>query len=367
MINSLTSFRFFAALLVFFWHIRLFMEYELGHVGVSFFFVLSGFILTYNYHVKFKEINKENIFSFYVARLAKIYPLHFLTFFLSLPVFFVVQSKSVIGNMSEFTSGVIKAISNLLLLQSHVPNSYVNFAFNGVSWSISNEMFFYLLLPFILFLTYKWLNSVNRKQILSITIILWALMFIFFSTINVTNTDQWSVYVFPMVRLFDFLCGISLGFVFLKSDVAKVSFNRSWFTVAEILGLILVIVAILNNDVVNQAQRYSLYYLPLWYFLIYVYSFQKGFISKLLSNKILIVLGEISFSFYMIHQLVIYYCRFIIERYIGTNILLEVCVSLPITLVASYILYFYFEEPLRKRIRNKYRTYTNERKMTLNN
>ena len=55
MLNSLTSFRFFAVLLVFIFHVGIFSEYQTGYVGVSFFFILSGFILTYNYKLKFEN------------------------------------------------------------------------------------------------------------------------------------------------------------------------------------------------------------------------------------------------------------------------------------------------------------------------
>ena len=58
MLNSLTSFRFLAALMVFVFHLGLLQQYQLGAAGVSFFFVLSGFILAYNYHSKMKSLTK---------------------------------------------------------------------------------------------------------------------------------------------------------------------------------------------------------------------------------------------------------------------------------------------------------------------
>ena len=53
----MTSFRFAAALMVFLFHTGgVFTQYHLGSAGVQFFFVLSGFILAYNYHAKFPEL-----------------------------------------------------------------------------------------------------------------------------------------------------------------------------------------------------------------------------------------------------------------------------------------------------------------------
>ena len=84
MINTLTSLRFIFAMMVFGAHcyvidnhfdIHFFKE---GFVGVSFFFMLSGFIIAYNYQKKFSE-NKITKRTFWVARIARIYPLHWLT------------------------------------------------------------------------------------------------------------------------------------------------------------------------------------------------------------------------------------------------------------------------------------------------
>ena len=87
MINTLTSLRFIFALMVFGAHcytIDKFFDthfFKEGFVGVSFFFVLSGFIIAYNYQKKFSE-NKITKRAFWVARIARIYPLHWLTLFI---------------------------------------------------------------------------------------------------------------------------------------------------------------------------------------------------------------------------------------------------------------------------------------------
>jgi len=88
MINTLTSLRFIFALMVFGAHcytIDKFFDthfFKEGFVGVSFFFVLSGFIIAYNYQKRFSE-NKITKRAFWVARIARIYPLHWLTLFIA--------------------------------------------------------------------------------------------------------------------------------------------------------------------------------------------------------------------------------------------------------------------------------------------
>lgn len=88
MINTLTSLRFIFAIMVFGAHCYVIDNvfnthfFKEGFVGVSFFFVLSGFIIAYNYQEKLKD-NKIDKRTFWVARIARIYPLHWLTLFIA--------------------------------------------------------------------------------------------------------------------------------------------------------------------------------------------------------------------------------------------------------------------------------------------
>jgi peptidoglycan/LPS O-acetylase OafA/YrhL len=94
---ALTGIRFYAALAVFLSHVSLIPNMEhlsdgrkifnLGVVGVSLFFVLSGFILTVNYSDLFQhEVSVRNYMQFIWGRLSKIYPVHFLTMLMAIPI-----------------------------------------------------------------------------------------------------------------------------------------------------------------------------------------------------------------------------------------------------------------------------------------
>lgn len=137
MIKPLTSLRFFFALMVFFSHIQ-FIEaddvfltklyksvfYE-GYLGVSFFFILSGFILSLAYKNKILE-NQTSYKEFWMARIARIYPLPLFTLLIAIPL----------SLGSFFTSKVLwigKLITNMFLLQSFIPSSSIFFSFNAPS------------------------------------------------------------------------------------------------------------------------------------------------------------------------------------------------------------------------------------------
>jgi len=190
MIKPLTSCRFFFALMVFFSHIDFIDKshvtfhtlyqniFQEGYLGVSFFFILSGFILTLNYKDKILsgEVGHKE---FWMARLARIYPLHFITTILCIPL-----------TLIFFNDGVLmwglKLCLNLLLLQSFVPAISVYYSFNAPSWSISDEMFFYLIFPFLIILY----NKCRSAVCINLIYLLLIPIGIYFVPSNLINTTR---------------------------------------------------------------------------------------------------------------------------------------------------------------------------------
>lgn len=344
-LNSLTAFRFIAAFMVFAYHWGILEKYQLGKIGVSFFFVLSGFILAYNYHLKFKNLSKEKIKKFYLARFAKIYPVHVLTFLISFPLFLVLFHP----HGSYLIKLTIISGINLLLVQSYIPNQDINFGFNGVSWSISDEFFFYFLFPFILRMFIKFNLNKKIKKNISVAIFVWIVLLsisVLRSFGSVGNND-FITYIFPPIRIFDFIIGVLLGLTFVENEKNN-SIGTALFTFLESFTLVFLITSIILSPYIGDAFTNSSYYLPFLSTLIYVFAFQRGYISKSLSNKLLIFLGEVSFSFYMIHELTIPY----IIQYLHIDKFNQILISFMISVIISSLVYKFYEEPLRKKIRN---------------
>ena len=138
---SLTGLRFWAALLVVAYHLS--REYRrlplvsplvwYGRDGVTFFFVLSGFVLAWSYAGA-----RVPALTFYRRRLARIWPLHALTSGFALVV------TAAAGAALPLTA----ALWSLPLLQAWVPA--LVYGANPAAWSLSAEAWFYLLLPFLL-------------------------------------------------------------------------------------------------------------------------------------------------------------------------------------------------------------------------
>lgn len=197
MLKSLTSLRFVFALMVLLSHCasidpffrkNIFQE---GFVGVSFFFILSGFIISYSYKNKIEghSVSKR---TFWVGRIARIYPLHVFTLFVTIFLHREMWHNAV--------SWLGHFIPNLFLLQAFIPKAGYYYSFNSPSWSLCCEMLFYGLFPFLV----KWFRS---AWWLVGTIALFGLAIVF--GMGFTPEDETVVntiwYVNPLVRLADFL------------------------------------------------------------------------------------------------------------------------------------------------------------------
>lgn len=151
MINTLTSLRLIFAFMVFGAHCYVIDDifsthfFKEGFVGVSFFFVLSGFIIAYNYQKKLqeKEITRRR---FWVARIARVYPLHWLTLFIA----------AILGDYVVASGGLDWCrhfLASLTLTHAYIPEADYYFSFNSPSWSLCCEQLFYICFPFLVPLT----------------------------------------------------------------------------------------------------------------------------------------------------------------------------------------------------------------------
>jgi peptidoglycan/LPS O-acetylase OafA/YrhL len=256
LIKPLTSLRFFAALMVVAHH---YFGFTAGFSGVTFFYVLSGYILTLNYAGKVGTWAEIKLF--WWKRFARIYPTHLLTVAAALPL----------------GSSLAVLPLNLLLVHSWVPAQSVYFSFNGPSWSISNEAAFYAVFPWLLgFVTPRRLLAWGAGVIV-------AALFI--------HAD-FAFYIFPPVRLFEFALGILL---------ARYAPPRRIGLWGELGAIALAGLCVSAFYLHPGSFGWSLLYVPGAATMVYVFSRSSGPLTRLLSSSPLVLLGDASFMLYMIH------------------------------------------------------------------
>jgi peptidoglycan/LPS O-acetylase OafA/YrhL len=296
-LDSLTSLRFFAAALIVLLHSKDSFEltrgdwpYQLAY-GVSFFFVLSGFILAYVYA---EGRPGFSIRDFYVSRIARIWPLHVVTL-VSFVLLMPAEAWTISG--SDFARVFM---ANLLLLHAMIPNAEFNFSFNAVSWSISAELFFYIAFPL---LASRWNERwLRHAAIAFIGIAAWLayadLIHVSrFSGSNIFAMTTTSVaFISPFSRIAEFITGMIAARLFFAS--------RVWFAWAWAVPHWLY-----RGDTQGFYSTATCYFLftcgaaPAFGVLIACIANQRGFISRALTFRPLVILGDASFALYLTHLL----------------------------------------------------------------
>jgi peptidoglycan/LPS O-acetylase OafA/YrhL len=346
-INSLTGVRTVAALWVLMAHYRdiLFMLFpgtrladpflRTGHLGVDLFFLLSGFIISYNYLDGFRSFRVSRAVHFLKLRFARIWPVHFLTLNLAVVYWVFVPMSSAVNDLYVPEAW----FRNFFMVQAWfgLPNT-----FNGVSWSISAEWLAYLCFPF-LGLAMAWIKPATRRSqvMLALAALLLAPGYYLLRLAGYGITS-------PLLRiLFEFTAGCLLFRVY--SGLRRWNW---WGLVAVVAGVGIVSIACL----VPGPDIYGALIVPLLGLSVLSLAFGVGLFAKILSTSAMLFWGRASYSLYMMHGLVYQVLvRFVPgERFMGSELgtrALVLCIyaaTLPLVSAATYV---YFEKPFRDWLR----------------
>lgn len=340
----LTTFRFFAALAIVFVHILQNDQYSYLTSGVSLFFVLSGFVLTY-VHPRLEGIAAYT--RFWVARIGRIWPLHILTLIYVL----IVQPFG----RTPYKHFFSELLFNVLLLQCWVPVRRVAMSFNFVSWSLSVEFFFYLMFPFLLPYVFKAPGRMMLASVGLYFVVVIAAIFAGLPDSASVNTVTFPSFLFcPILHLYEFVLGMTVAVWWLSSR-EKTKEPVTWSSIEALvfISTLLFIPALHtmvrlllggNTRYAIDLQLENLLHAPLFALLIYVFAFQAGFCSRIFSHPWLVYLGDISFSTYMIHCILLVAFSRLDESLIPPMKWTLFGVSL---LAASGLLHAFWEKPAR--------------------
>ena len=348
-ISSLQAVRCLAFLSLFLFHCDL---TDSGGWGVSLFLVLSGFLMIYNYRSRELTAAPPACIRFGISKIKKLYPLHLLM--LLAAVLLDINSLVHQFALKRISRYILKVLLHASLLQAWVPSSSVYFALNGVAWYLSVCLFLYCLFPFILAGIKKW---TGQKTAVTWIAAVYAAQFIagaLTKNIGSSNSDpSWITYIAPPFRLGDFVIGCALGYLFLNRK-KETGFRMS--SALEICSVLLAVLTfIIREHVFSDASdsvwfRTGMLYTPASIFLIYTFAANNGIITRLLNCRPVLYIGNISPYAYLIHQIVIKYCRRLYLHIFGTamNPWLTLPLCFIITLVCTE-LYLKIESCLQNR------------------
>lgn len=344
-LNALTSFRGFAAWWVVLYHIRDYIHLpwlegflSQGYLAVDFFFILSGFIISYAYFEKCKSASKRDIVAFYLKRLNRIYPLHFIILiaYTAIPFIYFMTDR-ILPNTDKYS--FIYFISAIFL--SHNWGWFSELAWNVPSWSISTELFAYLFFPLLVTLFVKFPKKHHALLIALACFIAIPLIY----NLNGSNDIGEGIATLGVYRcILEFSIGMCCFSLYkqgkpLPDYLAVVGFLvclAAFFQLPQLLGYgsSLFIIPIAGAGVLYTALNLPVYTL-------------KPFL-----NRWVLYQGEISYSIYLLHYFVLDIFKILTPSYefIGPTWILFYLVTLFITAATTYRL---VENSMRRFLNNK--------------
>lgn len=292
---------------------------RLGIYGISIFYVLSGLTLYYIYWDKMKP-SKEEIKSFFLKRIYRIFPLLWLVTIVS-----IILSKKLPDFYSLFLN--ISGLFGFIEWDTY---------FATGAWSIGNELVFYVFFPFFILFS----KSYKPIMVLLATSIFGIYLYFAFYILNenLTLFEQIRNYYNPLNQVFLFLGGFLLG-----RFLHNVKLKKSIVIMLLILGLSIFIFYPVTGDTINLVVGLNRLIFTACCFLICISFYKNTFTLTKFISKPLILLGEISYSVYLIHPIVysVIESKFII-RYFPESV--RLIISVMSTLIISYFVYQRFEK-----------------------
>ncbi|BCB78401.1 acyltransferase [Phytohabitans flavus] len=257
--------------------------FDAGDLGVSFFFVLSGFVLAWSARPDRGPLR------FWQGRVARIYPAYLVALALAVGSLYVTDRIPPIFWEPLGASAV--------LLHGWYTQEFVYLGINPVGWSLACEMFFYLCFP----LLHAALRRLQPAALYPIGLVLialtWSMPWIAGATVVVPEHQRWFVYVFPVTRMTEFALGIVLARLVLLNAwrgpglrVATAIFVANYLavglapavtrdTAAIIVGTALLIPAAALADLRGDRSPWR--------------------------HPVVVHLGEVSYAFFLVHLTVI--------------------------------------------------------------
>lgn len=347
---SLTGMRFVGALMVFFHHgigLGLFADRDVqatslsavkyaGPIGVTFFFVLSGFVLTASARPD------DSVKAFYRRRLLKIYPNHVATFALAMVLYAAASTPA------------LHAALNLLLLQAWVPDKAVMLSVNAPSWSLSCELFFYAAFPLLLRLVGKirpdrlwWWAGAAVAAVFALAVITTS----FLPGTPIISQEQpvsayqfWFSYTFPVTRALVFVLGMLM---------ARIVLTDRWIGFGLGQALVLCVAAYIGT--VNVPYVVGLTAAMIVPLALLVPAAAVADVRGTWSpfrSRVMIRAGELSFAFYLVHGIVLVGIRSLVGTRTtwstpsATGVLITALVE---SLLLAWLLFVLVEQPAMRR------------------
>ena len=355
-ITGLDGIRAIAVIMVLAYHLKLAL-FKSGFLGVTVFFVLSGYLIT---GILISEVEEEgtiDLKNFWLRRIRRLVPA-----VMSMAV--VIIFVSAVVNRIIFTKGCKDFLASVLGFNNwwQIFNKVSYFEAAGVPspfthcWSLAIETQFYLIYPLILLGIYKLVKSrgegrANRGLLFAgVTLLLALISVILMIVLFDPQQDASRVYYGTDTRAFSLLFGALLAILWEYRMVPR----RLSASVNMVLGSVSFAVLLVMTIAINGSSNF-------WYrggqfvgtiltvLVIYTVSGRKTWLSRFLSNPVLKWIGDRSYSIYLWHYPII----LLISKGIKASWWITL-IEIVLSVVLAELSYCFIETPIRHGIIGKY-------------
>ena len=343
-IASLQALRAWAFLGVFFEHAKFFIAWPT--LGVSIFFVMSGFLMAARYENVDLAASPKDCFLFSWKKILKLYPLHILTMLCAavFPLWSIIRDGFSIGPAVDLAENLLLHIT---LLQTWVPDCTIAVSLNGVSWYLSVTVFLYFVFP--------WLKRVVERGSLARLCLLCVLLLACETLACVLALRAWGnrspgyiwfMYNFPIFRVGDFFVGCVLKRAFFESGVKRLGTIQT--TILEVLATALTVLVYFwcasshSNIVLQALNNWTTPFIPMAAVWVLLFAANKGLLTRALTNRVTVAVGNISAFAYLIHNIVVMAAPHLISRMrlpaggLGTVLVVSAELAVSIALSVCY-------------------------------
>lgn len=310
---GLTSIRFLAAFHILLYHLGSMRGLEwasptlrklasVGYVAVTFFFILSGFILVYTYADRALELRP-----FWRARLARLYPVYLLALLFNLPGFlWLLAHSSLVPDLGlglEWMSQHVTLTMGLVLtmMQAWVPQAALGW--NGPAWAVSTEVAFYAAFPLLL----RFLSRASLRVLWWVSVACWLVSLALGLGYLMTSPDHvvadptlslpWlnALKFHPLARLPEFVVGLACGLWFLRGER-----NPKLVTPLVLGGVAASLLAFAGGDHIPYPVLHTGLLTPAFAAIVCGVALRPRWLA-VLENRWLTRLGESSYALYLFH------------------------------------------------------------------
>lgn len=334
-----------------------------GYVAVTVFFVLSGFVLAYNYDLS-ETWDASRIRKFAAARFSRIYPAYFTGLLLMAPLMLLRATKlAAAGDTAMF---VLSTILNFTLLQAWIPQTTLTWNYPG--WSLSNEAFFYVCFPFLGAVLWRlrsvaaltacvagmWVVSLMPAILAMLAypeFSIWAAADVNHVPADLDNVMKLVSYN-PMLRLAEFAAGILLAKLYRLLPDGHWLFGRGQWIALPAAGACIAILS--RADELPRLPTHNGLLLPLYMLLLFGFALGGGWIDRLLSVPAMVLLGNASYSMYILHAPLLNWFALFWRTFTGgpgNESATPVVLCSLIIIAVSCVFFVLLEEPAHKRLR----------------